>query len=126
MQVVPSPSADPPAFWFAVARSDSSRVSLAATGELDLAAVEDLAALMALHEAAGRTFFRFDLSGVTFMDCSCLGVLVGVHHRLNLRQGQLILTDVSAPVARLLAVTGLAARLLVTSEPENPLVGASA
>jgi len=126
MQVVPSPPADPGAFSFAVAGSDPSRVSLTATGELDLAAVGDLAALLALHEAAGRTFIRLDLSAVTFMDCSCLGVLVGVHHHLDQRKGQLILTDVSAPVARLLAVTGLSAELLVTTEPESPWVGASA
>jgi anti-anti-sigma factor len=124
MYVVPRPLPETPAYSFAVLRVDATRASLAAVGELDLAAVGELEALMAAHE--DRSFIRLDLSAVTFMDCSCLGVHVGVHQRLRLRQGQLILTDLSAPVARLLAVTARSTDLLTSTETELLWGGASA
>jgi|SRR5690348_5649284 len=126
MHVVRSPPSEIAAFSFAVVRVDPSRASLAAAGELDLAARDDLAALLAAEEAVGRTFIRLDLSKVTFMDCSCLGTLVAAHCRLLNRGGQLILTDVSGPVTRLLRATELAGRLLSTCEPDTARGGESA
>ncbi len=114
MSALPSLPAetDAPPFAFSVVRLDSNRASLSASGELDLAAVEDFAAMLSAHHAAGRTFIRLDLSGVTFIDCSCLGVLVTVHHRLRHDHGQLILTSASPAVMSLLKATDLEGTLL--------------
>jgi anti-anti-sigma factor len=126
MHVIRSPSPVAAAFSFTVVRVDPSRASLAASGELDLAAVQHLAALMAVQEDVGRRFIRLDLSAVTFMDCSCLGVLLEVHLRLQEQGGQLILTDISSQVARLLATTDPTSTLLTSTEPEHAWGGASA
>jgi len=126
MHVVQKFSSGTAPFSFAVVRVDPSRASLSAAGELDLAAVHDLAATLAVQEAAGRTFIRLDLSQVSFLDCTCLAVLVSAHNRLRAAGGQLILTDVSRPVVRLLTVTELVHKLLTTREPDSLIGGASA
>ncbi len=114
MHAVPRPLSSAASFMLAIVRTDRSRASLAAAGELDLAAVDDLAAVLASQEAAGRKFIRVDMSAVTFMDCSCLGVLVGVHRRLAAVRGQLVLSDPSTPVLRLFVLTGLTEQMLTT------------
>lgn len=121
MDVLRSPSQALAAYSFAVVRVDHSRASLSAAGELDLAAVEELTALLAAHEGAGHAFIRLDLSAVTFMDCSCLGVLVAAHYRLRARHGQLILTCSSGPVIKLLSVTHLEDVLLASVDGNLPV-----
>lgn len=116
MHVLPSPLPTLHAFAFGVARTDETRASLSASGELDLAATQDLVEMLAAQEAAGRTFIRLDLSAVTFMDCSCLGILVGAHYRLRAAGGQLILTSSSGPVTRLLSATHLEDVLLADAD----------
>ena len=126
MHSVPSDLLDDSPPSFEVVRVSGSRASLRAAGELDLAAVEGLSSILAAQLAAGRRFIRLDLSAVTFIDCSCLGVLVAAHHRLRGTRGQLLLTDVSGPVVRLLDLTGMAAVLLTTSTPATVLAGVPA
>lgn len=124
MQALRSPPSTDTAFSFAVLRVDPSRASLSASGELDLAAVGELTALLAAHESAGRAFIRLDLSAVTFMDCSCLGVLVAAHYRLRAAHGQLILTCSSGPVIKLISLTHLEDTLLATiDDDDHQLVG---
>lgn len=108
-------------FSVAVDRTDASRASLSASGELDLAAVQDLGGLLAKHEGAGRTFICLDLSAVTFMDCSCLRILVDAHVRLRAAGGQLILARPSGPVLRLLSVTHLDGTLLAAVDGDLPV-----
>lgn len=126
MHVARRPMVESAAFSFAVEGVGLNEASLTAAGELDLAAAEDLAAIMTAQEAAGRTFIRLDLSAVTFMDCAFLRVLVGAHHRLTATRGRLLLTNVSDPVLRLLTLTELTERLLTAGEPETLDVGVSA
>jgi anti-anti-sigma factor len=108
-------------FALTVDRFDPDHASLRAAGELDLAAAGPLADL--LHqtvEVAGRRFIRLDLSEVAYMDCSCLGVLVGAHCRLRAIGGQLTLTSVSGAVDRLVRLTHLDQRLQTAEEPTEP------
>jgi anti-sigma B factor antagonist len=121
MHVVPSPPQSGGAHSFAIVRADESRASLSAAGELDLAAVEDLIALLAAHEGAGQVFIHLDLSAVTFMDCSCLGVLVAAHHRLRAAHGQLVLTRSSGPVIKLLSIIQLEDTLLASLDGGLPV-----
>jgi len=119
MHVLRSPPPTFSAYSFAVIRVDASRASLSASGELDLAALDDLTELMESQAVAGRTFIRLDLSGVTLLDCSCLSALVAMHHRLRAASGQLILTSASGPVVRLLSLTHLQDTLLTTTGLES-------
>lgn len=83
------------------------RAAICAAGEFDLAAREALTEVLRDQEEAHRRVVRLDLSQVTFLDCSCLGVLVTAHQRLLELHGLLVLTGVEAQVARMLRLTGL-------------------
>ena len=90
-----------------------SRVS--AAGDLDLAAVAPFEQIIAAHAAAGRTSLRLDLGDVSFMDCSCLRVLVDAHLLMQQKGGKVELTRASARVVRLLMATHLH-QLLMSAE----------
>lgn len=122
MRRVPPPVAnDEPPFALAIDRLDAHRAALSAWGELDLAAVKHLAVLLLTSEVTDRTVVHFDLSRVTFMDCSCLGVLVGAHRRLRSVRGRLILAPTSDPVSRLIELTRLDRTLLAAEALHGPI-----
>jgi anti-sigma B factor antagonist len=74
-------------------------------GDLDCATAPRLrAALEGLYEA-GRTVL-IDLSATDFMDCAGVGLLVVAHRRLRDLGGDLVLDSPSAPVRRVLELTG--------------------
>lgn len=77
------------------------------TGELDLSTAprfkDDLLALV----DAGTDAVIADLTGVTFIDSTALGVLIGAVRRLRERDGRLVLVASSRPVLRALTLTGL-------------------
>ncbi|MGW2255322.1 STAS domain-containing protein [Kitasatospora sp. NPDC001660] len=81
-----------------------------AGGEIDLATAPRLRCrLGAAFEAHGEVVL--DLSEVTFMDCSGLGVLVQARHLADQYGGRLVLRGVGRPVAKLLKLTSLSRRL---------------
>lgn len=85
-----------PVFTCAVAR-DGAMVTVTVTGEIDLASSPELRRM--LHdqlEDEGVVTLVVDLEGVTFIDSSGLGVLVGVLKRVN-----------EAPTERVLRVSGV-------------------
>lgn len=92
---------------------------LRVAGELDLATVGRLAAVLEQQYQAGRCFARLDLSEVSFLDCAGLGVLVHAHHRF-LAHGTLILTGVSPRIQRLLELTGLDQVLFTIARATDP------
>ena len=57
-----------------------------------------------------------DLSQVTFIDSTALGVIIGGVKRLHERDGRLALVASSRPVVRILDITGLD-RVLTSSTP---------
>ncbi|MDF3146798.1 MULTISPECIES: STAS domain-containing protein [unclassified Streptomyces] len=73
-------------------------------GEIDLFAASHLAA----HLDALPSDLVLDLRGVSFVDCSGLGVLCRTRNRILARQGRLRLVTDSARFLRVLRIAGLA------------------
>ncbi len=77
-------------------------------GELDHHSAEqvrrDLDALLADERI---THLVLDLDGLTFMDSSGIGVLIGRYRTLARRQGTLAVRNMSANVARIFQLSGL-------------------
>ena len=109
-----------PGFRFTVVDLDPLRATIRAAGELDLAAREPFSELLEQQQIAGRRVISLDLAAVTFLDCSCVGVLVAAHHRFLELRGLLALTDVDVPVARILRATGLANSLFIAPTGARP------
>jgi len=103
-------------------RQNRTHALVRAVGEWDLANAATLADLLDAHEKAGRRFVRLDLSAVTFLDCTCVGVLVSVHRRLLAGRGTLVLTGVTPRVLRLLRLAGLDDVLLTTSASDLEII----
>jgi len=77
------------------------------TGEVDLYTAprfkQDLVALV----DEGVTALVVDLSDVTFIDSTALGVLISGVKRLHETEGRLLIVAASRPVVRILSITGL-------------------
>jgi anti-sigma B factor antagonist len=89
--------------------------TVAASGELDLAAAEPLRRVLEQQGRAGHRHVRVDTSDVTFLDATALGVLADVHQHFLDRHGTLTLTGVGPRIQRLLRITGLDRVLFVAS-----------
>lgn len=121
MAGVPTLVAEPDTgYELTVVDLDPLRAAICAVGELDLAAREDLADVLRQQEHASRRFVRLDLSQVSFLDCSCLGVLVASHHRFLELHGLLVLSGVDESVARILKITGLDDSLFIVPADQDP------
>lgn len=90
--------------------------TVAAMGELDLAAAEPLRRLLEQQRRMGHRHVSVDTSAVTFIDATALGVLADVHQQYLDRRCTMTLTGVNPVVQRLLRITGLDDVLFV----ENP------
>jgi anti-sigma B factor antagonist len=75
-------------------------------GELDLSNVSDLEARLA-EQLRVDPHVAVDLSGVTFMDSSALGALVGALKRAREHDGDVILVGAGGSPRRVLEITGL-------------------
>jgi anti-anti-sigma factor len=82
-------------------------------GDIDLAAVEALEAAIGAVEGASEEDgdVVLDMSEVTFLDSSGLRVLVTAHERYNEAGARFVIKDPSAPVVRILEITGLLASM---------------
>jgi anti-anti-sigma factor len=77
-------------------------------GEIDIATAEYLRlALDAALQQERVSRLEVDMSGVSFMDCSGLRVLVAIKERLHQQGGMLVLTNAVPRVDRLLSIVGL-------------------
>jgi anti-sigma B factor antagonist len=89
-------------------------------GELDLSTS---AALRAAVEGAasgdGAPRVAVDLTGVTFMDSSSLGVLVACLKELGDRGGEMRLVGVSGSPAKVIALTGLDAAFTIDASVDD-------
>ncbi len=88
-------------------------------GELDLSTSAALRA--AVEEAVGDSAPKVavDLSGVTFMDSSSLGVLVACLKEVQERGGDLRLVGVSGSPAKVIALTGLDAAFTIEASLDD-------
>jgi anti-anti-sigma factor len=93
-------------------------------GELDLCSADDLhRAVGTLLEQHDPRSLTMDLSALTFADCAGLSVLVWARNCLAERGHELVITGSQPIVRRLLALTGLAAYLgLSTANGQAPRI----
>lgn len=100
---------------------DAGQATVQLLGELDLSSVELAAEVLDNQLKLGYRSIRLDLSRLTLTDCTGLGLLVRAHNQCLTAHGALVLTGVTAAVARLLAITGLNKSLFIVDDlPEPP------
>ena len=76
-------------------------------GELDLSTAEALREALDAGFGSETPHIAVDLTDVSFMDSSSLGVLVGCLKRVRERDGELRLVGVQGSPAKVIALTGL-------------------
>lgn len=76
-------------------------------GEIDLATVNTLRAAVIDAVAAGARRVHLMLDGVTYIDSSGLGTLIGAHKRLAALGGELVVRCEVERVLRLFRMTGV-------------------
>jgi anti-sigma B factor antagonist len=84
------------------------RRTVVASGEVDIATVDDLLRQAYACLDGPADVCEIDLGAVTFIDSSGLGAIVRIRNVALDRGKQVVLANVPAPVERLFAVTGLA------------------
>jgi anti-sigma B factor antagonist len=110
-----------------IAKRDAQRASLRLVGELDLASVPILDACLRNLLATGSRYVRADLSGLSFLDCTGLGVLVEAHQDFLGVRGTLILTGAGPQVRRVMSIAGVDDVLFVAADyPRSSLPAWSA
>lgn len=100
------PAGDGGAFTVRVAEESGQTVAHV-NGEIDIATCERLRDAIEPHLGPGQRVV-LDLSGVRFMDSSCLRVLLQARTTLTADHGSLILRNPSDAARRVLSVTGMA------------------
>ncbi len=96
----------PQGFAVEVSDQEAGAVRIQVRGELDMSAAPGLAD--AIGKVDQSSTVVLDLSGVTFLDSSAIGALVGAGRDLGEAGGRLQIGLRSDVVARVLEITGLA------------------
>ncbi len=81
-----------------------------ATGDIDLATAPELEARLDELIAAGVQVIVLDSAGVGFLDSSGIRALVQASQKIEAAGGQIVIENMSPPVARILDITGLTER----------------
>ncbi|MFC4591685.1 STAS domain-containing protein [Sphaerisporangium corydalis] len=92
---------------------------LAVGGDLDAVTKPDLAARLAAHFTGPGASLILDLSGVTFLDSSGLGLIADYHARAREAGGMLAVAGADRARTRVLWLTGLADWLPVHDDVET-------
>lgn len=92
---------------------------ITAQGEIDLATVNTLRATITSALAQGARHVVLHLEGVTYIDSSGLGTLIGAHKRVAASGGTMTVLCTRPRILRLFAITGLD-RVLTVTAPEDP------
>ena len=87
--------------------SEGDRHVLAVRGEIDLFTAPELKQVLAESIENGRVRIVIDLTETTFLDSTALGVLIGAVKRLRSRDGQLVIVNTDANIAKTFEITGL-------------------
>jgi anti-anti-sigma factor len=85
---------------------DGDAILIYVAGEIDIATVERLRDAIEPHLGPQQTII-LDLSGVEFMDSSCINLLVQARGTLTADGGSLFLRDPSVAAHRLVTIMGL-------------------
>jgi anti-sigma B factor antagonist len=92
---------------------------IAAHGEIDLATVNTLRSAITSALAQGARHVALDLEGVTYIDSSGLGTLIGAHKRLASSGGTMTVRCSRPRILRLFAITGLDRVLTITARDDT-------
>jgi anti-anti-sigma factor len=110
-----------PAFASGAVEASTSRaegrVVLALTGELDLAAHDDLERYITQLDAERPAVFLLDLRGLTFIDSSGIRLIVHERERSAARGGRFVVVHGSAFIDRLLEISGVRDLLEIVDDP---------
>jgi anti-sigma B factor antagonist len=85
---------------------DATRV-VAVAGEIDIFTAPEFKQRITAPVDAGCSRVIVDLSDVTFLDSSSLGVLIGVHRRLRRLDGRLVIVCHRDAIVKTFRITGL-------------------
>ena len=88
-------------------RRDDGMGIVRLTGEVDMYTAPQLKQAMLGLIDGGAAKVVIDLGGVTFIDSTALGVLIGGVRRLRAAGGAMALVVATRPVDRVLSITGL-------------------
>jgi anti-sigma B factor antagonist len=80
---------------------------IAARGEIDLFTAPDLKQVLTDAIEGGQHRLVIDLSEVSFLDSTALGVLIGAVKRLRSRGGALAIVNTDTSIAKTFEITGL-------------------
>jgi anti-sigma B factor antagonist len=94
------------AFHIETARSGQV-LTLRLEGSLDVYSSPEFREQLVDLEQSGEPRIGLDLSAVTYLDSTGLGVIIGSHKRLRAQRRELWIVSASQPVRRVLTVLGL-------------------
>ena len=104
-------------------RLDEVTHVVAVTGEIDLFTAPEFNRRIAAPIDEGRTRVVIDLTQVSFIDSSSLGVLIGAHKRLEQRDGGLVIVCDDRAIVNTFKITGLDSVFeIVSSRADVPSV----
>ena len=87
--------------------ADGDQGTVVLTGEIDLATQANLRTVLTDLVVAGQIHLVVDLAGVSFIDSTGLGVLIGARRRVHALHGSVRLVNVNDQVMRVFEITGL-------------------
>ncbi|HEY2565239.1 MAG TPA: STAS domain-containing protein [Acidimicrobiales bacterium] len=96
---------------------------VAVAGEIDVATAPTLAEHLGVHEAGGANVVVVDLLGVSFLDSTALGVLVGSFKRLRDSGGTLKLVIAEPRILKVFEITDLVRVFPIFATVDEALAG---
>jgi anti-sigma B factor antagonist len=99
---------------------------IVAGGELDLAATNELSAILAMAAAGPQGAVVLDLALVDFIDSSALSIILRSAMQLETAGKRLFVVAPDGPVRRLLEITGTASRFSLSLVRDEALAKAAA
>ncbi len=97
----------PPEFSIIEQGSEAGHYVIAARGEIDLFTAPELKQVITEVIESGEHRVAIDLTEVSFLDSTALGVLIGAVKRLRSRGGALAIINTDSSIAKTFEITGL-------------------
>ncbi len=113
----------PPEFAITEQGSVAGHHVIAASGEIDLFTAPELKKVLTDAIDSGELRIAIDLSEVSFLDSTALGVLIGAVKRLRSRGGALAIVNTDSSIAKTFEITGLDQIFTIVGSREEALSG---
>jgi anti-sigma B factor antagonist len=111
----------PPEFAITEQSSDAGHHLIAPRGEIDLYTAPELKQVLTDAIEGGQRRVVIDLTGVSFLDSTALGVLIGAVKRLRSRDGALAIVNTNASIAKTFEITGLDQIFTILDNPQDAM-----